>query len=296
MNERARSGWIGGSMLMVATLTTIASCGLVGRGERAEPDVGALTETVERCLAEPPAEGAELVIWLAVDAQPADIEQVDATLAANPGVTEYSYVDRDQTYAEFEEYWADDPAVIDLVEADQLPTSFVVTVGQAGAIDELERQLEPFGSVGEVELLPNPACDEPRAELRAACDRADPRTIQVWLSADAGDAEVDGVATRLDGSPLVTDVAYLDADASFAELTGEYREQEEVAGLVEPGDVPTSFVVTLAEPGVGGTEEAVQALVDELRLSAGVVDVDRHLTDEQWRELTGCLDVWSLSV
>ena len=111
-------------------------------------------ETSPAALAEAVAitDGADLVVWLTPEAIPDSVQAIAEWLDHNPAVAAYSYVDREATYAEFAEYYADNPEVLELVSPDQLPTSFrVATADPAGVARDVERfdavsVAEPVGS------------------------------------------------------------------------------------------------------------------------------------------------------
>ena len=70
----------------------------------------------------------ELVIWMDPEATWEEVAATEAWLAERTDVTSVRYMNRDTTYTEFVELWADTPEVINAVSPDQLPTSFRVTV------------------------------------------------------------------------------------------------------------------------------------------------------------------------
>jgi cell division transport system permease protein len=68
----------------------------------------------------------EFIVWLHADAPPEYIEQVETYLEDHPTVLDHRYVNKEATFQEFEDYYADQPEVLGLVEPELLPTSFRV--------------------------------------------------------------------------------------------------------------------------------------------------------------------------
>lgn len=68
----------------------------------------------------------EFIVWMSSEASQDNIDKAANFLTEMPTVKDYSYVDKNATFIEFQEYYSDQPEVLDLVEAEQLPTSFRV--------------------------------------------------------------------------------------------------------------------------------------------------------------------------
>lgn len=86
-------------------------------------------------------DATDLIIWLKPEVEPASIESVSRRLDGHPEVDSYRYIDQSATYREFVEYYADQPEVIGLVSAEQLPTSFRVTTSDQLALAEIAEAL-----------------------------------------------------------------------------------------------------------------------------------------------------------
>ena len=91
----------------------------------------------------------EVIVWLEPTAESSAIEAVASWLDNNPAVDHYDYVDQDATYAEFADYYSDQPEVRDLVTPDQLPTSFRVTTPEPSVLAPI---LETFAGVSGVDV------------------------------------------------------------------------------------------------------------------------------------------------
>jgi cell division transport system permease protein len=70
--------------------------------------------------------GVEFIVFLNPDATEQQIEAVRAELEDNPGVREFEYFDKHDAFLEFQELFADDPALLESVTEDILPPSFRV--------------------------------------------------------------------------------------------------------------------------------------------------------------------------
>ena len=82
----------------------------------------------------------EAILWLQADASDSEIEAVRQWLASNPNIEEYHYVNRAETYSEFRMFYADKPEILELVEPEQMPTSFVVSTNYPDVLLEAERR------------------------------------------------------------------------------------------------------------------------------------------------------------
>lgn len=70
----------------------------------------------------------EFIVWMSPDASPENIASASQFLddSKNTTVKTYTYVNKEATFAEFQGYYANQPEVLDLVQPNQLPTSFRV--------------------------------------------------------------------------------------------------------------------------------------------------------------------------
>lgn len=70
--------------------------------------------------------GIEFMVYVKADRTEAQIKQLEKALNDNPLIKRTVYVDREESFAEFKRLFADQPAMLDSVDADQLPTRFKV--------------------------------------------------------------------------------------------------------------------------------------------------------------------------
>lgn len=68
----------------------------------------------------------EFIVWMSPDASPEQIDSARNFLDQSSTVKDFTYVNKEATFKEFQDYYADQPEVLDLVESTQLPTSFRV--------------------------------------------------------------------------------------------------------------------------------------------------------------------------
>ena len=107
--------------------------------------------------------------------------------------------------------------------------------------------------------------------LRHACDEGPrgrpPTRIYVFLELDATQSEIDAVGAELDQSRLISSATYSDRDTTLAEYQDAYADQPEVLDLLDPDQLPRSWV---GEVDAGAGPEAVGELQIHLRSIAGV--------------------------
>ncbi|MGF1599334.1 MAG: cell division protein FtsX [Acidimicrobiales bacterium] len=95
----------------------------------------------------------EFIVWMNDDAGPDNIEHTESFLRESLTVKDFTYVDKQATFIEFQEYYAEQPEVLDLVEAEQLPTSFRVVpeITDLALIRALGQEIEALSGVSGVD-------------------------------------------------------------------------------------------------------------------------------------------------
>jgi len=95
----------------------------------------------------------EFIVWMNADAEPENIERTAQFLQESLTVKDFTYVNKEATFIEFQEYYADQPEVLDLVEADQLPTSFRVVpeIADLALIRALGDEIEALPGINGVD-------------------------------------------------------------------------------------------------------------------------------------------------
>ncbi len=71
-------------------------------------------------------DGVEFIIWMNSDDGSAEDVSVRNQLSESPGVQRWEYVDRQQSYEEFREFFEDTPEVLEIISAEGVPPYFRV--------------------------------------------------------------------------------------------------------------------------------------------------------------------------
>jgi cell division transport system permease protein len=98
-------------------------------------------------------DGVEFIVWMNPDATQEQIEAVERTLDSSPGVSRARYVTREETFVEFQEFYADSPEVLDAVGPEILPTSFRVVpeIPEAAVVRQLGDEFQTLPGVRNVD-------------------------------------------------------------------------------------------------------------------------------------------------
>ncbi len=105
--------------LTIATVLTVAvSLSLLGAALVIQRGVDGLNTRFK--------DDVEFIVWIKPDAASEQIEAVDRALADSPQVRDHRFVNTEETFTEFQDFWKDSPEVLAAVAPDQLPTSFRV--------------------------------------------------------------------------------------------------------------------------------------------------------------------------
>lgn len=70
--------------------------------------------------------GVEFMVYLQPDITEAERKVVEQSLKSNPSVKSFTYVDKDETYADFKKLFADEPTMLENVRKQDLPTRYKV--------------------------------------------------------------------------------------------------------------------------------------------------------------------------
>ncbi len=94
----------------------------------------------------------EFIVWMTADAPQENVDAVKSFLDESLVVRSASYVNHEATFAEFNTYYADQPEVLDLVDQNDLPTSFRVVpeVPDLALIRSLGEEIEALPGVSQV--------------------------------------------------------------------------------------------------------------------------------------------------
>ena len=91
----------------------------------------------------------EFIVWMNAEAPPENVEAVRNFLDTTPAVDRAAYINQEATFIEFQEYYSEQPEVLDLVEPEQLPTSFRVVpeIADLALIRALGTEIEALSGV-----------------------------------------------------------------------------------------------------------------------------------------------------
>ena len=105
--------------LTIATVLTVAvSLSLLGAALLIQRGVDGLTARFN--------DDVEFIVWVDPGVSTEQLASLDRALADSPSVKDYRYINTDETWAEFSDFWADSPEVLEAVSPEELPTSYRV--------------------------------------------------------------------------------------------------------------------------------------------------------------------------
>ncbi len=105
--------------LTIATVLTVAvSLALLGSALLIRSGVDGLNVRFQ--------DDVEFIVWLDRDATSEQVSIVERALNDSPLIADSRYITRQETFAEFQEFWQDSPEIMASVEPERLPTSFRV--------------------------------------------------------------------------------------------------------------------------------------------------------------------------
>ncbi len=242
-------------------------------GALSEAELATLVVALEKCRNEAPIVSA--VVWLHTGIPPEAAGGVEEILEAMPMVNRLRYIDQEATYQEFTEYFADEPEILELVEPEQLPTSFDIDFSEGVNTTTFATELEQLEAVESVEFGPDSlACTAEAEAMELVCGQP-ALGFLIWMSPDASEDEVAAVSSTLAGSGLVEDFNYVGALETYEDFVLFYGEDSDIAALVDPDRLPTSFEVDFIDRTGAADErsEEIAALRSTLEPLDGVDDI-----------------------
>jgi len=89
-------------------------------------------------------DGVEFIVWMNTDAGTDEDSSVRNQLDESPGVERWEYVDREQSYEEFQEFFEDTPEVLDIFTAEGVPPYYrvVPTDPDPDVVEEIGSQFK----------------------------------------------------------------------------------------------------------------------------------------------------------
>ncbi len=106
--------------LSVATVLTVAvSLSLLGASLAIQRGVASASDLFRGDV--------DLLVWMNGDASQEQIDAVGVFLEETPTVASAEYIDKEETLAQFQEYFADEPETLNLLKPEELPTRYEVS-------------------------------------------------------------------------------------------------------------------------------------------------------------------------
>ena len=106
------------TLTVASVLTVFVSLAIVGTTVLVRQGAQNLTRQFEN--------GVEFIVYVEPDISKSQLAEVKSSLDENPGITRATYIDRDETYADFKKLFKGQDTMLENVRASDLPTSFRV--------------------------------------------------------------------------------------------------------------------------------------------------------------------------
>lgn len=132
--------------LTIATVLTVAvSLSLLGAALVIQRGVEGLNTRFK--------DDVEFIIWVDPASSTEQLASLDRALADSPGVKDFRYVDTEETWAEFNTFWAESPEVLEVVSPEQLPTSYRVVpqIADLAVVESLGASFEGLPGVRKID-------------------------------------------------------------------------------------------------------------------------------------------------
>lgn len=219
--------------------------------------------------------GARAVVWLDLGVSADRVDEIAAALALIPSVTSVRYIDTEETYLYFIEMFRDEPEVLELVDAEDIPTSFELGVTAVDFVETEGQALIELAGVSDVEVERSPdSCPDQQTALTQACQNSgfEDWSTMLWIFVPA-DRPDDPAAIEavLAGRAVSGDLTYRSSEEVLSEI-GTYRDSTPELDLDETpaADTQSPAAYTVAISSEVDTDE-VDALINDLQ-SLDVVD------------------------
>ncbi len=118
LRETGQNLWRNGLLALATVITVGVSLSMFGSFALFRVAVANATQRWEN--------GIEFVVWMNADALPEEHQNVENKLIESPGVANWNFVDQEETYEEFREFFADTPELIENFTPQMLPPSYRV--------------------------------------------------------------------------------------------------------------------------------------------------------------------------
>lgn len=212
-------------------------------------DVDARTADLATCLENPDAEASRTVtVWIEPGTNEQDIDAVEQIVATAQGVTDYTFVDEDESYAQFVEFFDGEPELIKLVEPGSLPPSFEIDLSELGRAEALVEQLSPMNAVESTHTVgATTSCDGEIEALADACGTNEDglHEAAVWLEPGIQEAEIDRIERELADRSDVVAVRYVNQAETLEEFRQFYADEPDIADIADSDTLPTRFEISV---------------------------------------------------
>lgn len=218
-----------------------------------------------------------VLIHMHPDATEAEIAAVSDQLDADPGVVELVFRSAEQSLEELQDIYVDEPGLIEDVTADQLWSSFALTVQTPSEATNSEliaryEGLPGVESVYSVSEYSDCEKDDPallETARRAIEDRFGENDLIAWIEPTQAQ-EHDDVRTSIEGMSEVQGIVYFSQDAALEEFRCLFSDSPELINSVSADILPPSYRID-----VGEDEAVITAVEEQINDLAGVRDVSR---------------------
>lgn len=213
-------------------------------------------------------DGINLIVWIEPDADATVHGEVVGRIQQDAAVRSWRFVDREETFAEFQQLIVADFPIAGTIKPEQLPTSYRLWVNES-ALDRVEAAFTSTTGVRDVVERADEADPRLLERLQAICSGREMPSVDfvVWVETGAGDDIVSALRARIEGIEAAW-WRYQDHEATYEEFRELFADEPELLERLTAETVPASFSVV-----VDGRRDTADALAADLRLEPGVRDV-----------------------
>jgi hypothetical protein len=176
-------------------------------------------------------------VYLELVATPEQIQGIRDELDAM-GLEPYEFVDREATYQEFQQLFADSPDFVGSIRPEELPERFQITAEVSA--DEFA-VLETLPGVLRVEAAPN--CPPEDGLSDVVEDRCGTATAFVYMEPLATPEQVQVVRDELEALALEP-YEFVDREATYQEFQQLFADQPDFVDSITPEQLPERFQIT----------------------------------------------------
>lgn len=132
--------------LVIATVLTVAvSLSLLGAALVIRQGVEGMNDRFKGDV--------QFLIWVDADVTDDQLAALERAMTDSPGVKEFRYVNTEETWVEFTEFWKDQPELFDVVAPEDMPTSYRVVpeIVDLAVVQALGRSFEGLPGVRKID-------------------------------------------------------------------------------------------------------------------------------------------------